>query len=59
LDKNREKGMELIPITPAMAAATKDVVTRVVIPSWIKRGGPDAKATFNQYVAPHSGITLP
>jgi len=59
LDKNREKGMELIPITPAMAAAAKDVVTRVVIPSWIKRGGPDAKATFNQYVAPHSGITLP
>jgi TRAP-type C4-dicarboxylate transport system substrate-binding protein len=59
LDKNREKGMELIPITPAMAAAAKDVVTRVVIPSWVKRGGPDAKATFNQYVAPHSGITLP
>jgi TRAP-type C4-dicarboxylate transport system substrate-binding protein len=59
LDKNREKGMEIIPITPAMAAATRDVVTRVVIPSWIKRGGPDAKATFNQYIAPHSGITLP
>jgi TRAP-type transport system periplasmic protein len=59
LDKNREKGMEIIPITPAMAAATRDVVTRVVIPSWIKRGGPDAKATFNQYLAPHSGITLP
>jgi TRAP-type C4-dicarboxylate transport system substrate-binding protein len=59
LDKNREKGMELIPITPAMAAAAKDVVTRVVIPSWIKRGGPDARATFNQYMAPHSGITLP
>jgi TRAP-type C4-dicarboxylate transport system substrate-binding protein len=59
LDKNREKGMELIPITPAMAAAAKDVVTRVVIPSWIKRGGPDAKASFNQYVAPYSGITLP
>jgi TRAP-type C4-dicarboxylate transport system substrate-binding protein len=59
LDKNREKGMEIIPITPAMAAATRDVVTRVVIPSWIKRGGPDAKATFNQYIAPYSGITLP
>lgn len=59
LDKNREKGMEVIPITPAMAAVTKDVVTRVVIPSWVKRGGPDAKATFNQYIAPHSGITLP
>ena len=34
-------------------------VTKVVLPSWIKRAGPDAKATFNQYLAPHSGITLP
>lgn len=59
LDKNREKGMEIIPITPAMAAATKDVTSNVVIPSWIKRAGPDAKAIFNQYLAPLSGITLP
>jgi TRAP-type C4-dicarboxylate transport system substrate-binding protein len=59
IDKNREKGMEIIPITPAMAAATKDVVNKVVIPSWVKRGGPDAKAIFNEYIAPHSGITVP
>lgn len=59
LDKNREKGMEIIPITPAMAAATRETVTKVVIPSWIKRAGPDGKAIFNQYIAPHAGITLP
>jgi TRAP-type C4-dicarboxylate transport system substrate-binding protein len=59
LDKNREKGMEVIPITPAMAVTIKEVTTKVVIPSWVKRAGPDAKAIFNQYLAPHSGITLP
>lgn len=59
IDKNREKGMELIPSTPAMAAAVKDVVTKVVLPSWLKRSGPDARAIFNQYLAPHSGITVP
>jgi hypothetical protein len=42
-----------------MAAATKDVLTRVVLPSWVKRSGSDAKAIFNQYLAPHSGITVP
>jgi TRAP-type C4-dicarboxylate transport system substrate-binding protein len=59
IDKNKEKGMELIPATPAMAAATKDVVTKVVLPSWLKRAGPDGRAVFNQYLAPHSGIKLP
>jgi hypothetical protein len=59
IDKNREKGMELIPASPAMAAATKDVVGKVVIPSWLKRAGPDGKAVFNQYLAPHAGITIP
>jgi TRAP-type C4-dicarboxylate transport system substrate-binding protein len=59
IDKNKEKGMEFIPITPAMAAATRDVVTKIVLPSWIKRAGPDGKAVFNQYIAPHSGIRLP
>ena len=59
LDKNREKGMEIIPITPAMAALTRETVSKVIIPSWVKRAGPDAKAIFNQYLAPHAGITLP
>jgi TRAP-type C4-dicarboxylate transport system substrate-binding protein len=30
IDGNREKGMEFIPVTPAMAAMTRDVLTRVV-----------------------------
>ena len=59
IDENRKKGMELIPASPAMAAAAKDVVTKVVIPSWLKRAGPDGRAIFDQYLAPHSGIKLP
>jgi TRAP-type C4-dicarboxylate transport system substrate-binding protein len=59
IDENRKKGMELIPATPGMAAATKDVVTKVVVPSWLKRAGPDGKAIFDQYLAPLSGIKLP
>jgi TRAP-type C4-dicarboxylate transport system substrate-binding protein len=58
LAKNREKGMELVPITPAVATATREAVTNVVVPSWTKRAGADAKAIFNQYIAPYSGITL-
>jgi TRAP-type C4-dicarboxylate transport system substrate-binding protein len=59
IDKNKEKGMELIPITPAMAAVVKDTATRVVLPSWLKRAGPDGKAMFNQYLAPSAGFTVP
>jgi TRAP-type C4-dicarboxylate transport system substrate-binding protein len=59
IDKNREKGMELVPLTPAMAAATRDALTKVVLPSWVKRTGADARPVFNQYLAPHAGITLP
>ena len=59
IDKNREKGMEFIPATPAMAAMTKDILTKVVLPGWMKRTGPEAKAFFNQYLTPHTGITLP
>jgi hypothetical protein len=32
---------------------------RVVLPNWLKRAGPDGKSVFNQYLAPHTGITLP
>jgi TRAP-type C4-dicarboxylate transport system substrate-binding protein len=59
IDKNREKGMEFIPATPAMTAAVKDVMTSSVLPSWLKRAGPDARAVFGQYLAPHSVLTLP
>jgi TRAP-type C4-dicarboxylate transport system substrate-binding protein len=56
---NRAKGMEWTPTTPAMAALVKDAVGKTVLPSWIKRAGPDAKAAFNEYLAPLSGITVP
>jgi TRAP-type C4-dicarboxylate transport system substrate-binding protein len=59
IDKNREKGMEFVPLTPAMAAAVKDALTKTILPSWAKRTGPDARNLFNQYLAPHAGITLP
>jgi TRAP-type C4-dicarboxylate transport system substrate-binding protein len=59
LDKNQEKGMEVILATPAMAAATKDVLTKVVLPSWLKRSGPDGKTIFNQYLAPLAGVAAP
>lgn len=59
IDKNREKGMEIIALTPAMASATKDVTSKVVVPSWIKRAGPDGKAIFNQFLAPYAGFSIP
>jgi TRAP-type transport system periplasmic protein len=59
IDRNKEKGMEFIPATPAMTAMTKDVLAKVVIPGWVKRTGPDAKPFFNQYLAPHAGYALP
>jgi TRAP-type C4-dicarboxylate transport system substrate-binding protein len=59
IDKNREKGMEVLGLTPAMSSVTRDVTTKVIVPSWIKRAGPDGKAIFNQYLAPHAGFTIP
>lgn len=59
VDRNKEKGMEWIPLSPAMAAAVKDAVSKTVVPSWVKRAGPDAKGAFNQYIAPHSGFSIP
>lgn len=59
LEENKKKGMEFIPLSPAMAAATKDALQKVILPSWAKRTGPDAKAIFNQYLAPISGISIP
>ncbi len=59
VEKNKEKGMEALPATPALAAAAKEVVMKTVIPSWIKRAGPDGTAIFNQYIAPYSGFKLP
>jgi TRAP-type C4-dicarboxylate transport system substrate-binding protein len=59
IDENKKKGMELISLSPAMAAATQKVTKEIIIPSWLKRAGPDGKAIFNQYLAPHAGYSLP
>lgn len=59
IDKNREKGMEFVPLTPAMASVVREALTNVVLPSWAKRTGADAKPIFNQYLAPHAGMSLP
>ena len=59
IEKNKENGMEFVPITPAMAAVVKDTATKVVLPSWLKRAGPDGNTIFNQYLAPYAGFTVP
>lgn len=59
IEKNGEKGMEWIPMSPAMSAAVRDALTKHVLPGWVKRAGPDAKGVFNQYLAPYTGITVP
>ena len=59
IERNKEKGMEWVPTSPAMAAAVKEAVKNTVVPGWIKRAGPDAKPVFNQYIAPYAGFTIP
>lgn len=59
LDENRKKGMEIIPLSAAFATGTRDALQKVILPSWVKRSGPDAKAVFNQYIAPVAGISVP
>jgi TRAP-type C4-dicarboxylate transport system substrate-binding protein len=59
IDRNRDKGMEWIATSPAMAAAIREATTRQVVPGWLKRAGPDAQGVFNQYIGPAAGIALP
>ncbi|MGH7321594.1 MAG: TRAP transporter substrate-binding protein [Candidatus Rokuibacteriota bacterium] len=59
VEENKKKGMEWVPTSPAMATAVRDVALKTIVPSWIARSGPDAKAVFNQYIAPHAGFTVP
>jgi TRAP-type C4-dicarboxylate transport system substrate-binding protein len=59
IEENKKKGMEWMPITPALAALVKDAASKTIVPSWAKRAGPDAKAVFNQYLAPHAGFSIP
>jgi TRAP-type C4-dicarboxylate transport system substrate-binding protein len=59
VDKNREKGMELIPLSKEVTAAARDVMMKTVVPSWARRAGPEASALFDQYIAPYSGFKIP
>jgi len=59
IEENKKKGMEWAPITPDMAKAVRDAAVGTIVPSWVKRSGPDAKAVFNQYIAPHAGFQVP
>jgi len=59
IDRCRENGMEVISLTPTVSAVVKEGVTKAVIPNWIKRSGPDARATFDQFIAPYAGFKAP
>jgi TRAP-type C4-dicarboxylate transport system substrate-binding protein len=59
IEKNKEKGVEWIPMSPAMASTVKDAVTKVVVPNWVNRVGPEGKEVFNTYIAPYSGFKAP
>lgn len=59
IEENKKKGMEWVPSTPDMAKAVRDAALQTIVPSWVKRSGPDAKAVFNQYLAPHAGFQVP
>jgi TRAP-type C4-dicarboxylate transport system substrate-binding protein len=59
IEANGKKGMEWIPMSPAMSTAVRETLTRHVLPAWVKRSGPEAKTIFNQYVAPFAGVTVP
>ncbi len=59
IEANGQKGMEWIPMSPAMSAAVRETLTKHVLPAWVKRSGPEAKTIFNQYVAPFAGVTVP
>ena len=59
IEANGKKGMEWIPMSPAMSTAVRETLTRHVLPAWVKRSGPEARTIFNQYVAPFAGVTVP
>ena len=59
LEENKKKGMEVLSLNAAFSAATRDALQKVILPSWVKRSGADAKAVFNHYLAPLSGISVP
>ena len=58
IEGNKKNGMEWIPINSTMKAVVNDILKEVIVPSWVKRSGPDAKPTFNKYIAPYVGFKL-
>jgi TRAP-type C4-dicarboxylate transport system substrate-binding protein len=55
-EENRKKGMTLANSVPPLTQAVREASQRVIVPSWVRRAGPDAKAVFNQYIAPYAGF---
>jgi len=55
-EENRKKGMTVATSVPALSQVVREASQHVIVPSWVRRAGPDAKAVFNQYIAPHAGF---
>jgi TRAP-type C4-dicarboxylate transport system substrate-binding protein len=59
VESNIARGMELVPFTPDIQAAMKEVLRSRVVPSWVQRaGGQEATRLFNDIVGPYAGFTV-
>ncbi len=64
IDKNAEKGMELMPFTPEVREAVEKTLREKVIPDWIKRAsgqkvdGKGPAQLFNEIIAPLVGYEV-
>jgi hypothetical protein len=59
VESNIARGMELVPFTPDIQAAVKEVLRSRVVPSWVQRaGGQEATRLFNDIVGPYAGFTV-
>lgn len=64
IDKNQEKGMELMPFSPEVRAAVEKTLREIVIPDWIKRAknqkvdGKGPQELFNEIIAPLVGYQV-
>ena len=56
IDGNKQKGMTWVPLKAEWRPVIKDAVQKSVLPNWVKRSGPDAKAAFNDVLAPALGF---
>jgi TRAP-type transport system periplasmic protein len=59
VESNIARGMELVPFTPDIQAAMKEVLRSRVVPSWVQRAGrQEATRLFNDIVGPYAGFTV-